>query len=123
MCQLCFCRALAGQQCCWFTVRSQQHGVFSTCVRNAGSVKYIWPLQTALSDFGAKRKRLDAIRSEPGWPIVGCKYVECYSKLLAFQPVWQRCYATVYVLLCVDEGLFHLSFISVVYLLPRSACQ
>ena len=44
-----------------------------------GSVKYIWPLQTALSDFGAQRKRLDAIRSELGWPIIGCKYVECYS--------------------------------------------
>lgn len=63
---------------CLFTVRSQAT-LCSVRVRAAGSVKYIWPLQTAVSDFGAQRKRLDAIRSELGWPIIGCKYVECYS--------------------------------------------
>ena len=70
--------ALAGQQCCWFAVRSERHRV-QHMRADTGSVKYIWPLQTALSDFGAQRKRLDAIRSELGWPIIGCKYVECYS--------------------------------------------
>ena len=56
--------------------------VFTSCLRETGSVKYVWPLQTALPDFGAQRKRLDAIRSELGWPIIGCKYVECYKLML-----------------------------------------
>ena len=32
----------------------------------AGKVQYIWPLQTPVSDFGAQRKRMNAIRGALG---------------------------------------------------------
>lgn len=45
----------------------------------AGSVKYIWPLTLPLTDGGAQRKRLDAIRQQLDWRLVGCELVECYQ--------------------------------------------
>eukprot|EP01025_Chloroclados_australasicus_P055811 TRINITY_DN6851_c0_g2_i1.p3 TRINITY_DN6851_c0_g2~~TRINITY_DN6851_c0_g2_i1.p3 ORF type:complete len:224 (-),score=26.98 TRINITY_DN6851_c0_g2_i1:712-1383(-) len=45
----------------------------------AGSVKYVWPIQQAVSDFGTQKKRLDMIRNDLGWRIVGCELLECYE--------------------------------------------
>ncbi|BDA41940.1 probable thylakoid lumenal 17.9 kDa protein, chloroplastic [Coccomyxa sp. Obi] len=45
----------------------------------AGSVKYIWPLQTAVSDLGTQRKRVESIRKALGWRLVGCDLLECYE--------------------------------------------
>jgi hypothetical protein len=45
----------------------------------AGSVKYVWPLQTAVSDLGTQRKRVEAIRKELGWRLVGCDLLECFE--------------------------------------------
>ncbi len=44
----------------------------------AGSVKYIWPIQQPITDGGVQRKRLNEIRQELGWQIIGCELVECY---------------------------------------------
>lgn len=44
-----------------------------------GSVKYVWPIQQPLSDFGAQRKRMDAIRAATGWQLIGCELLECYT--------------------------------------------
>ncbi|KAK9803575.1 hypothetical protein WJX72_001424 [[Myrmecia] bisecta] len=56
-----------------------QNGLLVTYRSSAGSVKYIWPLQAAVSDFGAQRKRLKQIRQNLGWRLVGCEFVECYE--------------------------------------------
>lgn len=45
----------------------------------AANVKYIWPLQAPLADGGAQRKRLDAVRKQLGWRVIGCDYIECFS--------------------------------------------
>eukprot|EP01026_Neomeris_dumetosa_P057597 TRINITY_DN5307_c0_g1_i11.p3 TRINITY_DN5307_c0_g1~~TRINITY_DN5307_c0_g1_i11.p3 ORF type:complete len:252 (-),score=19.65 TRINITY_DN5307_c0_g1_i11:133-795(-) len=45
----------------------------------AGSVKYVWPIQQPISDFGVQKKRLDQIRTDLGWKIVGCELLECYQ--------------------------------------------
>ena len=44
-----------------------------------GGVKYIYPFQTPLTDFGAQKKRLSAIRNKLKWNILGCELVECYQ--------------------------------------------
>lgn len=61
------------------TWRVSDHLLIRSLQVHAGSVKYIWPLQTAVSDCGAQRRRLDAIRKELGWRVIGCNYIECYS--------------------------------------------
>ena len=45
----------------------------------AGSVRYIWPLQQPISDLDTQRKRLKAIRRELGARQVGCELIECYD--------------------------------------------
>ena len=45
----------------------------------AGSVRYIWPLQQPISDLDTQRKRLKAIRQELGAQQVGCGLIECYE--------------------------------------------
>ena len=45
----------------------------------AANVKYIWPLQAPLADGGAQRKRLNAVRQELGWQVIGCDYIECFQ--------------------------------------------
>ena len=45
----------------------------------AVNVKYIWPLQAPLADGGAQRKRLNAVRQQLGWQIIGCDYIECFQ--------------------------------------------
>ena len=45
----------------------------------AGSVRYVWPLQQPISDLDTQRKRLKAIRQELGAQQVGCELIECYE--------------------------------------------
>ena len=44
-----------------------------------GSVRYLYPFQTPISDFGAQRKRIEAIRQTLGWRKVGCELKECFE--------------------------------------------
>ncbi len=73
---LLFLKQLANFHETWLYNRSPPHEGLQL---HAGSVKYIWPLQTAVSDGGAQRRRLDAIRKELGWRVIGCYYIECFS--------------------------------------------
>jgi hypothetical protein len=45
----------------------------------AGNVRYLWPVQQVISDFGATKNRLDQIRGAVGWQIIGCELIECYD--------------------------------------------
>ena len=45
----------------------------------AGNVKYLYPFQTPISDFGAQRKRVEAIRQNLGWRKLGCDVKECFE--------------------------------------------
>eukprot|EP00891_Asterochloris_glomerata_P001580 jgi/Astpho2/1580/fgenesh1_pm.00028_%23_3_t len=45
----------------------------------ATQVKYLWPLQAAIGDGDAQRKRLVRIRESLGWPVIGCNYLECFN--------------------------------------------
>ena len=45
----------------------------------AGTVKYLYPFQTPISDFGAQRKRVEAIRQKLGWRKLGCELKECFE--------------------------------------------
>ena len=45
----------------------------------ATQVKYLWPLQAAIGDGDAQRKRLVRIRESLGWPVIGCNYIECFN--------------------------------------------
>lgn len=45
----------------------------------AGSVKYLYPFQTAIPDFGAQRKRIETIRKSLGWRKIGCDLKECFE--------------------------------------------
>jgi len=47
--------------------------------RSIGNAKYLFPLQTPISDFNAQQKRLAAVRAELGWRLVGCELLECYQ--------------------------------------------
>ena len=42
-------------------------------------IRYIYPIQQPVSDFGAQEKRLKRIRDELGWRLVGCELIECYE--------------------------------------------
>ncbi len=48
-------------------------------VCHTGSVRYLYPFQTPISDFGAQRKRIEAIRQTLGWRKVGCELKECFE--------------------------------------------
>ena len=46
----------------------------------AGGVKYIYPIQQPLSDFGEQLSRMKKVRSElEGWKLTGCELIECYE--------------------------------------------
>ena len=45
----------------------------------AGSVKYIYPIQQPLSDFGEQKKRMQQVRNELGWKLSGCELIECFE--------------------------------------------
>ena len=42
-------------------------------------VRYIFPFQTALSDGGAQRARVAALRARTGWRAIGCDLLECFQ--------------------------------------------
>lgn len=44
-----------------------------------GKVKYIYPFQQPISDFGMQKKRVEKIREVLGWKKVGCELIECYQ--------------------------------------------
>mgnify|MGYP001810965488 CR=1 FL=1 len=46
----------------------------------AAQVKYIWPIQQAVTDFGAQRKRLKLVRQQLGWRLLGCDLLECFEE-------------------------------------------
>lgn len=46
----------------------------------AAQVKYIWPIQQPITDFGAQRERLKALRQQLGWRLLGCDLLECYEE-------------------------------------------
>lgn len=50
----------------------------------AGGVKYVWPISQPLTDFGKQRERLEALRSELGWRVLGCELIECYDNYSAW---------------------------------------
>ena len=60
---------------CW---ANQTISIIKLCVV-AANVKYIWPLQAPLADGGAQRKRLNAVRQQLGWQVIGCDYIECFQ--------------------------------------------
>ena len=45
----------------------------------AGGVKYIYPIQQPLSDFGEQLKRMKSVRADLGWKLTGCELIECYE--------------------------------------------
>ena len=46
----------------------------------AGSVKYVWPIQQPISDFGVQKQRVVQVREQLGWKLVGCELLECYAE-------------------------------------------
>ncbi|GIL76278.1 hypothetical protein Vretimale_5857 [Volvox reticuliferus] len=56
-----------------------REGPYVTYRSLAGSVKYIWPIQQPLSDFGAQKARLQELREKLGWQVIGCELIECYD--------------------------------------------
>ncbi len=48
--------------------------------RHAGSVKYVWPIQQPISDFGMQKQRAVQLREQLGWKLVGCELLECYAE-------------------------------------------
>ena len=45
----------------------------------AGTVQYVYPFLTPVSDGGLQRKRMAALRESLGWRRVGCELLECYN--------------------------------------------
>jgi hypothetical protein len=46
----------------------------------AGGVKYIYPIQQPLSDFGEQLSRMKKVKAElTGWKLTGCELIECYE--------------------------------------------
>ncbi|KAG2493789.1 hypothetical protein HYH03_008009 [Edaphochlamys debaryana] len=56
-----------------------REGAFVTYRSLAGSVKYIWPIQQPITDGGAQKTRLSALREKLGWRVIGCEYIECFE--------------------------------------------
>ncbi|KAI7839251.1 hypothetical protein COHA_006949 [Chlorella ohadii] len=46
----------------------------------AAQVKYVWPIQQAVTDFGSQRQRLKEVRRRLGWRLLGCDLLECYEE-------------------------------------------
>ena len=49
-------------------------------LRRAGEVKYIFPLQQPVTDLDTQKKRMQRIRADLRWPLVGCELLECYDE-------------------------------------------
>jgi hypothetical protein len=49
------------------------------CCGCAGEVKYLWPIQQAVSDLDTQKKRAKSIRESLGWSVIGCELIECYD--------------------------------------------
>ena len=47
--------------------------------RSTSQVVYLYPLTQPLGDFGQSQRRLNALREELGWSVVGCELIECYE--------------------------------------------
>lgn len=46
----------------------------------AAEVRWVWPIQQAVTDFGAQRQRLKEVRQRLGWRILGCDLIECFEE-------------------------------------------
>lgn len=46
----------------------------------AAQVRYIWPIQQPITDFGVQRDRLKALRQQLGWRLLGCDLLECFEE-------------------------------------------
>jgi hypothetical protein len=46
----------------------------------AGGVKYIGWITQPVTDGGAQRKRVKAVRQQLDWSIIGCDLIECYEE-------------------------------------------
>ena len=46
----------------------------------AGDVRYVWPITQPVTDLDTQKKRMQRIRRELGWLLVGCELVECYDE-------------------------------------------
>lgn len=45
----------------------------------AEKVIFVYPFTTPVSDLDAQRKRMEQLRQEIGWRLVGCELIECYQ--------------------------------------------
>ncbi|GAQ79288.1 hypothetical protein KFL_000270480 [Klebsormidium nitens] len=45
----------------------------------AEKVIFVYPFTTPISDLDAQRKRMEQLRQEIGWRLVGCELIECYQ--------------------------------------------
>lgn len=63
---------------CWSHSRSCTR--LSRSPSMAAEVKYVWPIQQAVTDFGAQRQRLKEVRRRLGWRLLGCDLIECYEE-------------------------------------------
>lgn len=55
-------------------------GLLVTYRSCAGTVKYVYPFLTPIPDGGLQSKRLQRLREELGWRLVGCELVECFPR-------------------------------------------
>lgn len=55
-------------------------GLLVTYRSCAGTVKYLYPFLTPISDGGLQSKRLQRLREELGYRLVGCELVECFPQ-------------------------------------------
>eukprot|EP00898_Chlorokybus_atmophyticus_P007519 jgi/Chlat1/7769/Chrsp66S07241 len=45
----------------------------------ATKVIFVYPFQTAISDFGEQKKRLTKLRQQLDWRLLGCDVIECFE--------------------------------------------
>jgi hypothetical protein len=57
-------------------VRHVKHAV----ITSAGDVRYMWPLTQPISDLDTQKKRMQQLRKDIGWSLIGCELVECYDE-------------------------------------------
>lgn len=58
----------------------RDQGLLVTYRSCAGTVKYVYPFLTPIPDGGLQSKRLQRLREELGWRLVGCELVECFPR-------------------------------------------
>ncbi|KAG1655088.1 hypothetical protein FOA52_004228 [Chlamydomonas sp. UWO 241] len=56
-----------------------REGALVTYRSIGGNVRYLYPFQQVVSDFGAQKERVIRIRDAVGWSIIGCELIECYE--------------------------------------------